>query len=95
VDNSTFFHEICPVPFTSSLKLLFSPRPGLGTPVCSYLEVALYKFHRYIDKDEEDQEIYVTCYIAAYSRIRILIMINDNNNDNSSNNNNKMIFIAL
>src|SRR6218665_4016455 len=26
--------------------LLFSPGPGLGAPLSSYLEVALYKFHR-------------------------------------------------
>src|SRR6218665_2724927 len=44
--NSALFHRICPARFTSSLKLLFSPRPGLGAPLSSYLEVALYKFHR-------------------------------------------------
>jgi len=44
--NSALFHGICPAHFTSSLKLLFSPRPGLGAPLGSYLEVVLYKFHR-------------------------------------------------
>jgi len=33
--------------FTSSLKLLFSPGPGLGAPLSSYLEMALYKCHRW------------------------------------------------
>ena len=46
--NSALFHGICPAHFTSSLKLLSSPGPGLGTPLSSYLEVALYKFHRWI-----------------------------------------------
>src|SRR6218665_3573031 len=36
--------RICPAPYTSSLKLLFLP--GLEAPLSSYLEVALYKFHR-------------------------------------------------
>ena len=36
----------CPARFTSCLKLLFSPGPGLGAPLSSYLEGALYKFHR-------------------------------------------------
>jgi len=27
-------------------KLLFSPGPGLGAPLNSYLEVALYKYRR-------------------------------------------------
>ena len=40
------FHGICPARFTSSLKLLFSPGPGLGASLSSYLEVTLYKFHR-------------------------------------------------
>src|SRR6218665_3188175 len=44
--NIALFHGICPARFTSSLKLLFSPSPGLGAPLSSYLEVALYKFHR-------------------------------------------------
>src|SRR6218665_2219923 len=44
--KSAFFHGICPARFTGSLKLLFSPGPGLGAPLSSYLEVALYKFHR-------------------------------------------------
>src|SRR6218665_2712886 len=44
--KSALFHGICPARFTSSLKLLFSPGPGLGAPLSSYLEVALYKFHR-------------------------------------------------
>src|SRR6218665_266092 len=44
--KSALFHGICPARFTSSSKLLFSPRPGLGAPLSSYLEVALYKFHR-------------------------------------------------
>src|SRR6218665_684999 len=44
------FHGICPARFTSPLKLLFSPGPGLGAPLSSYLEVALYKFHRKTDK---------------------------------------------
>ena len=35
---------------TSSLKLLFSPGPELGAPLSSYLEVALYKFHRWMDE---------------------------------------------
>src|SRR6218665_4197876 len=48
--NSALFHGICPARFTSSLKLLFSPRPGLRAPLSSYLEVALYKFHRSIDR---------------------------------------------
>ena len=42
--NSALFHGICPVRFTSCLKLLFSP--GLWAPLSSYLEVALYKFLR-------------------------------------------------
>src|SRR6218665_3568960 len=42
--KSALFHGICPARFTSSLKLLFSP--GLGAPLSSYLEGALYKFHR-------------------------------------------------
>src|SRR6218665_2827468 len=46
--KSALFHGICPARFTSSLKLLFSPGHGLGAPLSSYLEVALYKFHRYI-----------------------------------------------
>ena len=32
--------------YIHTLKLLFSPGPGLGAPLSSYLEVALYKFHR-------------------------------------------------
>jgi|SRR6218665_2524913 len=40
------FHGIYPVNFTSYSKLLFSPGPGLGEPLSSYLEVVLYKFHR-------------------------------------------------
>ena len=44
--NSALFHGICPVCFTSSLKPLFSPGPGLGVPLSSYLEVVLYKFQR-------------------------------------------------
>src|SRR6218665_822740 len=44
--KSALFHGICPACFTSSLKLLFSPGPGLGAPLSSYLEVVLYKFHR-------------------------------------------------
>src|SRR6218665_3686189 len=44
--KSALFHGICPARFTSSLKLLFSPGPGLGVPLSSYLEVAIYKFHR-------------------------------------------------
>ena len=44
--KSSLFHGICPARFTSSIKLLFSPGPGLGAPLSSYLEVALYKFHR-------------------------------------------------
>src|SRR6218665_761160 len=44
--KSALFHGICGARFTSSLKLLFSPGPGLGAPLSSYLEVALYKFHR-------------------------------------------------
>ena len=31
--NSAHFHWICPACFSSSLKLLFSPGPGLGAPV--------------------------------------------------------------
>ena len=46
--NYALFHGICPVRFTSSLKPLFSPGPWLGTPLSSYLEMALYKFHRQI-----------------------------------------------
>src|SRR6218665_3225462 len=45
--KSALFHGICPARFTSSLKLLFSPGPGLGASLSSYLEVALYKFHRH------------------------------------------------
>src|SRR6218665_282380 len=46
--KSALFHGICPARFTSSLKLSFSSGPGLGAPLTlsSYLEVALYKFHR-------------------------------------------------
>ena len=44
--KSALFHRICPAHFASSLKLLFSPGPGLEAPLSSYLEVALYKFHR-------------------------------------------------
>src|SRR6218665_2255629 len=44
--KSALFHRICPARFTSSLKLLFSPGPWLGAPLSSYLEGALYKFHR-------------------------------------------------
>ena len=44
--KSALFHRICPARFISSLKLLFSPGPGLGVPLSSYLEVVLYKFHR-------------------------------------------------
>ena len=44
--NSTLFRGTSPVRFTSSLKLLFLPGPGLRAPLSSYLEVALYKFHR-------------------------------------------------
>ena len=40
------YYRRCPARFTSSLKLLFSPGPGLGAPLSSYLEGALYKFHR-------------------------------------------------
>src|SRR6218665_4082166 len=47
--SQALFHGICPARFTSSLKLLFSPGPGLGAPPSNYLEVALYKFHRQID----------------------------------------------
>ena len=42
--KSTLFHGICTSHFTSSLKLLFLP--GLGVPLSSYLEVALYTFLR-------------------------------------------------
>ena len=44
--KSALFHGICPARFISFLKLLFSPGSGLGAPLSSYLEVALYKFHR-------------------------------------------------
>jgi len=44
--NSALFHGICPARFTSSLKLLFSHGFGLGAPLSSYLDVALYKLHR-------------------------------------------------
>src|SRR6218665_362719 len=44
--NSALFHVICPAHITNSFKLLFSPGPWLGAPLSSYLEVALYKFHR-------------------------------------------------
>src|SRR6218665_2221599 len=44
--ESTLFDGICRACFTASLKLLFSPGSGLGAPLSSYLEVALYKFHR-------------------------------------------------
>src|SRR6218665_2991467 len=44
--NPALFHGICPAPFTTSLKLLFSLGPGLRAPLSSYLEVALYKFHK-------------------------------------------------
>jgi len=44
--KSALFHRICPAHFTSSLRLLFSLGPGLGAPLSSYFEVALYKFHR-------------------------------------------------
>src|SRR6218665_2615964 len=44
--KSAFLHGISPARITSSLKLLFSPGPGLGAPLSSYLEMALYKFHR-------------------------------------------------
>src|SRR6218665_1263739 len=33
--KSALFHRICPAHFTSSLKLLFSPGPGLGAPLSS------------------------------------------------------------
>src|SRR6218665_2684129 len=48
--KSALFHMICPARFTSSLKFLFLPGPGLRAPLSSYLEVALYKFHRQIDR---------------------------------------------
>ena len=36
---------------TQSLLLtLFSPGPGLGALLSSYLEMALHEFHRYIDR---------------------------------------------
>src|SRR6218665_1754296 len=38
--------SLCPARFISSSKLLFS----LGAPLSSYSEVALYKFHRQIDR---------------------------------------------
>src|SRR6218665_3041972 len=44
--SSVLFLGNCPVCFSSSFKPLFSPDPGLGAPLSSYLEVALYKFHR-------------------------------------------------
>ena len=44
--NSALFNGICPARFTSCLKLLFSPGPGLGAPLSSNHEVALYRFHR-------------------------------------------------
>jgi len=47
--NSALFHGIWPALFTSSLQLLFSPGPGLGAPLGSYVEMALYKFNRLID----------------------------------------------
>ena len=34
------------LPLVSQPTLLFLPGPGLGAPLSSYLEVALYKFHR-------------------------------------------------
>jgi len=43
--NSALFHGICPAHYTSSIKPLFSPGPGLEAPLSSYLEVVLYKFH--------------------------------------------------
>src|SRR6218665_25601 len=48
--KSALFHGICPTRFTSSLKCLLSPGPGLRAPLSSYLEVALYKLHRQIDR---------------------------------------------
>ena len=44
--NSALFHGICPARFTSSSKLLFSPERGLGAPLSSYVEMALYEFLR-------------------------------------------------
>jgi len=43
--KSALFHGIGPARFTTSLKLLFSLGPGLGVPLSSYPEVALYKFN--------------------------------------------------
>ena len=40
--KSALFHVVCSARFTSSLKLSFSPGYGLGAPLSSYLEVALY-----------------------------------------------------
>ena len=44
--HSALFHGICAAPFTGSLKVIFSLGPGNGAPLSSYLELALYKFHR-------------------------------------------------
>src|SRR6218665_1755478 len=49
--NSALSHGICPARFTSALKLLFSPGPGLGEPLSSYIEVALYKYPRQLSFD--------------------------------------------
>src|SRR6218665_2170747 len=45
--KSALFHGICPARFTSSLKLLFSPGPGLGAPLSSYLE---WRYINFIDR---------------------------------------------
>src|SRR6218665_2932988 len=70
--KSALFHAICPARFTSYLNLLFSPGPWLGAPLSSYLEVTLYKFHRYIDR----YMIQCDCPIIVVSWIQLLINTN-------------------
>ena len=54
--NSALCHGIYLVRFTSSLRPLFSS--GLGAPLSSYTEVALYKFHRSIDRCKRESGIH-------------------------------------
>src|SRR6218665_477301 len=50
LSNCALFHVIFRARFIVSLRPSFLPGPGLGALLSSYLEVALYKSYRQIDR---------------------------------------------